>query len=479
MEWALYHQELGYYAREARKTGRAGDFFTSVDVGPIFGELLARQFAEMWRLLDVERVSRLDRDRETRPAAFDLVEAGAGNGRLSRDILDAAYRDDRAFYSAIRLSLIERSPAARAAQAAALGPHLALLEHSVSSLADLSALPDQLQGVIFANELLDALPTHAVAMSDEGLREVFVDYRDGKFVELLAIRRRQGLRSIWRAPVRSWRQAGARRSISPRRIGSRPPRTSSSGDFFSSLITATKKRSCTARHIPRARSRCSSGTPPKADLQEPGSCDITAHVDLSAVRRAAEQKGMNLLARLDQTYFMMGLGLDDLMNSPQGFDSASLHRRLALKTLMLPGGLGSTHKVLVFGKGVGAPRASLCRVSRETDVGRYLQVMHICANLQSQSVSASAWPFWPSPRRRCSRTSTVLVLAHAHRVDRLHPLRRRIHFFQARIVVAHNESARVCLSRVCIRPVVGGLRGLQPSHSQLALHQPAADPGCS
>ncbi len=51
MELSLYHPELGYYARAARKTGRAGDFFTSVDVGPIFGELLAKQFAEMWRVM--------------------------------------------------------------------------------------------------------------------------------------------------------------------------------------------------------------------------------------------------------------------------------------------------------------------------------------------------------------------------------------------------------------------------------------------
>ena len=50
MEISLYHPELGYYARAAQKTGRAGDFFTSVDVGPIFGELLAKQFAEMWRV---------------------------------------------------------------------------------------------------------------------------------------------------------------------------------------------------------------------------------------------------------------------------------------------------------------------------------------------------------------------------------------------------------------------------------------------
>ena len=65
MDISLYHPELGYYARAAQKTGRAGDFFTSVDVGPIFGELLAKQFAEMWRV--------------TKALPFDLVEAGAGS----------------------------------------------------------------------------------------------------------------------------------------------------------------------------------------------------------------------------------------------------------------------------------------------------------------------------------------------------------------------------------------------------------------
>ena len=53
MDISLYHPELGYYARAAQKTGRAGDFFTSVDVGPIFGELLAKQFAEMWQILQL------------------------------------------------------------------------------------------------------------------------------------------------------------------------------------------------------------------------------------------------------------------------------------------------------------------------------------------------------------------------------------------------------------------------------------------
>src|SRR5687767_13289030 len=128
MDISLYHPELGYYARAAQKTGRAGDFFTSVDVGPIFGELLAKQLAEMFRLL-------WPRVEGPEPGAvFDLVEAGAGNGRLSRDVLDAAKRNHPEFYSAIRLSLVEQSAAARDAQVETLGPHAPLLVHSAASL---------------------------------------------------------------------------------------------------------------------------------------------------------------------------------------------------------------------------------------------------------------------------------------------------------------------------------------------------------
>src|SRR6476646_5850304 len=108
MDLALYDPEYGYYARAAQRSGRAGDFFTSVDVGPLFGELLEAQVFEMAALL---------RTAET----FDLVEAGAGNGRLAADILVAAKRRDRAFYESIRLHLVEASSTARAAQADTLG----------------------------------------------------------------------------------------------------------------------------------------------------------------------------------------------------------------------------------------------------------------------------------------------------------------------------------------------------------------------
>src|SRR5438132_3807550 len=80
MDLALYDPEIGYYARAPRRSGRAGDFFTSVDVGPIFGELIARQVAEMANLLTVDgRPPTVD----GRLATVDLVEAGASDGRLA------------------------------------------------------------------------------------------------------------------------------------------------------------------------------------------------------------------------------------------------------------------------------------------------------------------------------------------------------------------------------------------------------------
>src|SRR5205085_6005679 len=99
MEFALYDPQAGYYARAAHRSGRAGDFFTSVDVGPLFGELLAVQIAEMARILaggpDKVRPASVaaelssgspDAGRTPSGPAWDLVEAGAGNGRLSADI---------------------------------------------------------------------------------------------------------------------------------------------------------------------------------------------------------------------------------------------------------------------------------------------------------------------------------------------------------------------------------------------------------
>ena len=343
MELSLYHPEFGYYARTAQKTGRAGDFFTSVDVGPLFGELLARQFGEMWRVLESKVESR-------ESTVFDLVEAGAGNGRLARDILDAAQKNDAGFYSAIQLSLAERSPAARAAQRETLGPHASRLVYSAA------ALPDGISGVIFANELLDALPTHAVVMTDSGLREVFVDVDPAgsttRFVErfeepttprIAEYLSRAGaeMRRGWRAEVNLAAEDWLKSAAASLRSGfivivdyGHEEAELYSGSHAAGTLTSFRQHSLQS-----------------SALQDPGRADITAHVDLTAITRAATQVGLDVIARLDQTYFILGLAqMEDL----------TLQQRLAMKTLLLPGGLGSTHKVLIFGKGVGTPQLKCC-----------------------------------------------------------------------------------------------------------------------
>jgi SAM-dependent MidA family methyltransferase len=381
MELSLYHPELGYYARAARKTGRAGDFFTSVDVGPVFGEFLARQFAEMWRIWSmvdgpssiVDRPSSIVRPSSSvhRPSAivgekgdgslsretsakktpvpfFDLVEVGASDGRLARDILDAAARNDPDFYAATRLSLVERSHAARAEHVTTLGPHAARLNYTDS------ALPEDVDGIIFANELLDAFPTHAVAMTESGLQEVFVDFTDGRFVERFRTPStpriaeylaragavmHQGFRAEVNLAAEDWIKTAAtslRRGFLIIIDYGHEEDQLYGGSHSSGTLTTFKRHTLMADF-----------------LDAPGECDITAHVDLSAVTRTAEQAGLDVLGRLDQTYFLLGLGVDDLEHMP-------LHDRLAVKTLLLPGGLGSTHKVLIFGKGMGHPALKGC-----------------------------------------------------------------------------------------------------------------------
>jgi SAM-dependent MidA family methyltransferase len=86
MRESLYHPSHGYYSRTS--AGRFGDYYTSVDVHPIFGRLLALQFAEMWEALGA-------------PRPYLVVEAAAGVGRLAGHILDFAARELPGFYSAL------------------------------------------------------------------------------------------------------------------------------------------------------------------------------------------------------------------------------------------------------------------------------------------------------------------------------------------------------------------------------------------
>jgi SAM-dependent MidA family methyltransferase len=90
-------------------------------------------------------------------------------------------------------------------------------------------------------------------------------------------------------------------------------------------------------------------------LERPGDQDITSHVDFTSVRAAAEAEGLATLGFLDQTYFILGL-----LGAQPAAPALGFQQRLALKTLLMPGGLGSTMKVLILGKDVGRPALAGC-----------------------------------------------------------------------------------------------------------------------
>ena len=350
MDLALYHPNHGYYARVDRRSGRAGDFFTSVDVGTLFGELLAEQFAEMWQSV---------RERsDTDPAGVVLVEAAAGSGRLALDVLEATSRTHPELYDAIQLTLVERSPTARASHVDTLGPHATKLHRSTETL------PSHVTGIVFANELLDALPVHPIVMTDSGLKEVYVDLdsNDGdRFVERLARPSPGVLAHVDRFAIEL--EQGWRAEVSPDAVGwvEQAGRSLDCGFLVlidyghqaSELYSATHATGTLTtyhRHV------VATGDDPSAAswLVNPGAVDITANVDLTAVQRAAEGAGLETLAVVDQTYFLLGIGAAEWPEPADRLEA--LKRRLALKTLLLPGGLGSSHKVLVFAKNVGTPQ---------------------------------------------------------------------------------------------------------------------------
>ncbi len=160
MRECLYHPVHGYYSKAESK--RFADYYTSVDVHPIFARLLARQFAEMWESLG-------------RPADFTLVEAGAGVGRFASQVLDFCEAKLPDFYGALRYVAVERS-ALRRAQAGVPSKRHADAGHFTAW----AEVPAHIAaGCLFSNELVDALPVHRVVMEGGALKEIYVDFHDG------------------------------------------------------------------------------------------------------------------------------------------------------------------------------------------------------------------------------------------------------------------------------------------------------------
>lgn len=344
MELALYHPQFGYYIRPSdpgtERIGWDGDFYTSSDVHPILGQALARQAAQIDGLLG-------------HPDPLMIVEMGAGKGLLARHLLSHCQQISKSLAHRLRYVLIECSPAMRALQQEELrswvGPSgpVSWLE-GVGSLA-----PGSITGLMFSNELPDAFPVHRVEQVGHALKEIFVDFRDGRFVECLQDlstpeieayfhRLHVGLPEGYRTEVNlrapAWmRQVGA--SLS-RGVVITLDYGHSAEDLYGperSKGTLLCYRSQMASEDPYAR----------VGLQ-----DMTAHVDFTTLATVGEEAGLSVTGFTNQMSFLMGLGVEEMIAqlTPETPEfRAALH-------LLKPEGMGRTFKILMQHKGLESPR---------------------------------------------------------------------------------------------------------------------------
>jgi SAM-dependent MidA family methyltransferase len=343
MDLALYAPGVGYYARASQRSGRTGDFFTSVDLGPVFGMLLAEYFARLWRDLGGGGPT---------PSRIDLVEAAAGNGRLTRDILDAAASRHPDFYRAVSAHLVERSAEARAGQAGVLGSHAGQVASPGGDL------PAAIDGIVFANELLDALPVHLVEMRKGGLEEVYVDLEGDRLVERRGPLSTPAL-AAYLDNAGATLDTGARAEVNLAALAWVTSVASKLRRGFlllfdygyesAELYSEARRQGTLATYHRHMVDAPGEGGPGPHWLLDPGGRDLTSHVDFTSVRRAAERAGLETVAVESQSRFL----LDILDGSPLVAELSAPDRladRLALKTLLMPGGLGSTLTALVFAK---------------------------------------------------------------------------------------------------------------------------------
>ena len=289
MEQVLYHPDFGYYSTGQCQIGRRGDYFTNVSVGPLFGRILAAQFAEIWEVMG-------------RPGDFTLVEQGAHHGDFAKDVLEAARERTPDFFAALRYCIVEPFPMLQARQIETLRD----LEGRVTwkdSLTDLSPF----SGVHFSNELLDSMPVHLICREGEAdWREKFVAEGSDEFVFVVGEIQDERLRRKVSA-IPNWGNGHYETEVKWRRwIGSGVSRNSRRGfvlavDYGFLLVQI---------FIPRAGMPAPAKLFRAPDVDSPftdiGRCDLTAHVDGRALS-STRKSGLRLAGFTDQHHFITGI----------------------------------------------------------------------------------------------------------------------------------------------------------------------------
>ncbi|MBK8119419.1 MAG: SAM-dependent methyltransferase [Sulfuritalea sp.] len=356
MELALYAPGLGYYSGGSRKFGVEGDFLTAPELTPLYGQALARQVAQVLA------------------ASSPLViEAGAGSGRLAADLLAAL---DARGCAPERYQILELSGELRARQQATLSEHAPGFAGRVEWLEE---LPERFSGCLVGNEVLDAMPTHAVRWTDEAPEHAVMERGVGLADERLVVAERPAFGALLAAAnalpvvapyrgevslaVRSWVAELARRLEKgalllidyglPRHELYHPQRDGGT-------------LRCHYRHRVH-----------EDPFWFPGLSDITSHVDFTALAEAGFDVGLDVLGYTTQANFLINCGIAELLleerdtlgilpglGAGDATGTTRLLARGAVNVLISPNEMGELFKVIALGRGVPGPLVGFSRGDR-------------------------------------------------------------------------------------------------------------------
>lgn len=341
MRECLYHPIHGYYSRASAQ--RFGDYYTSVDVHPIFGRLLARQFAEMWEQLGS-------------PRPFVVAESGAGVGRLAGHILDFSARALPEFYAALEYVAVERSGARRAELAVRLAGHAAA--GRVSSAGEIPRAISA--GCIFSNELLDALPAHRVAVENGALREIYIGFESGRFTEVLSDPSMPALERYFHEQGITLEEGQQAEACFEACDWIESAGRALERGFVLTIDYGHEARALYGEHHNRGTLLAYRDHAVTENLLDaPGEQDLTSHVNFTAVDLWGRRAELVRTGLVTQSQFLVALGRGNEfadLYEPGQTEMEKLRARLLLKNLIHPEGLGEIFQVLIQHKGIASPR---------------------------------------------------------------------------------------------------------------------------
>ena len=339
MDVALYWPDGGYYSRGG-PIGAEGDFFTSPLAHPAFGALLAVQLFQMWEIMG-------------RPSPFTVIEPGAGNGLLCRDVLAFADGFPQNFAHSLRYVCVDRR--GRPGEEGGHPPR-APLAHRITA----DHLPfRRIEGCVLSNEFLDALPVHQVVVEERQLREVFVALDDGGLVavtgnpstpalaerlDAVGVTLAEGQTAELNVDLNAWADDAA---------------GCLSQGF---VLTVDYGRPAAKLYSFEARPRGTLTTfyrhlQTDSPLDRVGQQDITAQVDFTSVVRSGKRAGLDFIGAAPQGLFLQRLGLPSMLEGLREATASQTEyaaNRHGMLELVKPGGLGD-FQVLLQGKNVGYP----------------------------------------------------------------------------------------------------------------------------